>query len=159
MPWPIHHWKNPSEHEVSFSKHSNRWWVPPSLPFSGYWELFPQRYKSWYVRPTTLLHLVPKSRINGTTPPLTLYDLMAFTGTTFTPPYYSLLSQHFHWQVGLNQYIPPWEHDVLHKQVNLSGITISFISSSHALLLFIYPVESLSHRVNLILYICSVLLL
>jgi len=29
--------------EVSFSKHSHRHWVPPSLPFNGYWELFPRR--------------------------------------------------------------------------------------------------------------------
>ena len=90
---------------------------------------------------------MPKSKINGTTPPLTLSGFMGFIGTTSTF-YYSLLSWHFCWQMRLNQHIPPWELDVLYVQVNLSWKTISFVSSSHPLLLFIYPVGSLSHTVT-----------
>ena len=80
MPQPIQHWKNPSVQEKFHSPnvHTSQWLLRAVSPEK---------------KELVCLYLVPQSRINGTTPPLTLYGFIVFNGTAFTPPYYSLLSR------------------------------------------------------------------
>lgn len=130
MPPLIHHWKNPSVQEKFHSPniHTDAGFHPTSHSVVTE-SCFPRGKEDGMSGQPLFSIWCQKSRINGTTHPLTLYGFMAFIGTTFTPPYYNLLSRHFHRWTGLNQHIPPWEHDVLHIQVNLSGI--KFLLSLH----------------------------
>jgi hypothetical protein len=54
----------------SFSKYPNRSWGPSDLLLHGYVGALSPGVKRLGVRLTTLLHLVPRLRISGASPPL-----------------------------------------------------------------------------------------
>jgi len=86
-------YKGSVQKKIFFSFPKRPDWLrgPPSLLFSGYRDFFfPRGSSGRCVKLSTQLKLVPKLRICGAMPLLSLYSFMAQTGTTLPLPSQSL---------------------------------------------------------------------